>query len=98
MKRTSRRLGAGWVLTAGFGVIGLVGCSGAGGRDGGAEALGQMSLPLTTQAASGTSYRLRQATFVVQREDYYYDAAGAGGSSGSVTVSSETDPNAKNIS
>ena len=86
------------VLAAGLGVVGLAGCSGSGGRDGALETLGQMSLPLSTQGASGTTYRLRDATFVVQPEYYYYDAAGAGGSPGTVTVSSETDPNAKNIS
>ncbi|MET0794032.1 MAG: hypothetical protein ABW061_21100 [Polyangiaceae bacterium] len=102
MKKTSRRVWAGLILAAGLSVVGLVGCSGSGGHDG-AEATGEMRLPLTTQGASGATYRLRNATFLVQNQnDYYYGnwEAGAGGAdnSGSTTVSSETDPNAKNIS
>ena len=103
MKQLSRRLWMGFLLSAGVGMTGLVGCSGSGGRDGESTALGQMSLPLTTQGASGVTYRLRNATFVVQSEfyDYEYGNAGAGGSPanpGRRTVSSETDPNARNIS
>jgi hypothetical protein len=103
MNRTSRRLWVGLLLSAGFGVTGLVGCSGSGGRDGDSTALGEMSLPLTTQGASGVTYRLREATFVVQSQfsDYEGDNAGSGGTSGTpgrVVVSSETDPEATNIS
>jgi hypothetical protein len=104
MKRTSRRVWAGLLLSAGVGVLGLVGCSGSGGHDdGGAETFGQINLPLTTQGASGITYRLRNATFVVQRQYYYYEDAEAGaggtpGTPGSVIVSSESDPNARNIS
>jgi len=104
MKRTSRRVWTGLLLAVGVGGLGLIGCSGAGGKDGGAEALGQMNLPLTTQGASGASYRLRNATFVVQQQYYYYEdvgeagAGGAPGTPGTITVSSETDPNAHNIS
>jgi hypothetical protein len=102
MTRVSRRRWTGLLLSAGFGVVGLVGCSGSGGHDGEGQALGQMSLPLTTQGASGVTYRLRNATFVVQNQyyDYEYGAAGAGGSGGTpgtVVVSSETNPNASNI-
>ena len=102
MKRTSRRVWAGLLLSAGFGLVGLVGCSGSGGHDGGGgpEALGQMNLPLTTQGSSGATYRLRNATFVVQHQFYFNEAAEAGASStpGAITVSSESDPNAQNIS
>jgi len=93
------------LLAAGFSVVGLVGCSGSGGQDGQSTAIGQIGLPLTTQGASGVTYRLRNATFVVQNEYRYYDsdsyAAGAGGTPGTpgtISVSSETDPNARNIS
>src|SRR6188768_813481 len=103
MNRTSRRLWVGLLLGAGFSVAGLVGCSGSGGRDGDASALGQMSLPLTAQGASGLTYRLRDATFVVQSQNS--GSAGAGGKAGSssgtpgtVVVSSETDPDASSIS
>ena len=98
MKRTSRRGWAKLLLVAGLGAAALAGCSGAGGHDGGPEAVGQMNLPLTTQGSSGTTYRLRNAKFVIQPQYYYYDAAGAGGTPETITVSSETDPNAKNIS
>lgn len=57
-----------------------------------------MNLPLTTQGDSGASYRLRNATFVIQSQYIDEAEAGAGGSSGVITVSSETDPSAKNIS
>jgi hypothetical protein len=103
MNQISRRVWTGLLLSAGFSVAALVGCSGSGGRDGDALPLGQMNLPLTTQGASGVTYRLRDATFVVQNPyyDYEYGSAGAGGTSGTpgtVVVSSETNPNAANIS
>jgi hypothetical protein len=69
--------------------------------DGGAkEDHGTLSLPLSTQGPSGTTYRLRDATFQITNEYYYYEAeGGAGGSGPSVTtVSSETDPDAGVIS
>ena len=107
MNRTSRRLCLGLLLGAGFSGAGLVGCSGSGGSDGDANALGQISLPLTTQGASGVTYRLRDATFVVQSQNS--GSAGAGGKSGgssggssgapgTVVVSSETNPDASSIS
>jgi hypothetical protein len=103
MKQISRRVWTGLFLSAGFSVAGLIGCSGSGGQEGESNALGQMSLPLTTQGASGLTYRLRNATFVVQSQYYNYEAfaAGAGGTSGgpgTIVVSSETDPNASSIS
>lgn len=100
MKRTSRRLWMGLLLGAGISAAGLVGCSSSGGHD-----LGQMTLPLTTQGASGLTYRLRDATFVVQNQSsaYDHDSGGAAGSSGTpgtvvVVVSSETNPDAATIS
>jgi hypothetical protein len=62
-----------------------------------------MNLPLTTQGNSGATYRLRNATFVIQPEYYTLDespAAGAAGAapSGTIVLHSETDPNAKNLS
>jgi hypothetical protein len=97
MSQISRRVWTGLLLTAGFSVSGLLGCSGGAG-----ETLGQMRVPLTTQGASGASYRLRDATFVVQSQ-YYGGSAGfsSGGEPtgpGSIVVSSETDPDATNIS
>jgi len=91
------------LLAAGLSAVGLVGCSGSGGKDGEPAARGEISLPLTTQAASGTTYRLRNATFVIQSQyyDYGYGEAGAGGAGqnpGRWVVSSETNPNAQNIS
>ena len=97
MKKISRRLGALLLMSA---TLGMVGCSGTAKTES-VQQMGQLNLPLTTQGASGAKYRLRNATFVVQSNDYYYDeqnAAGAGGSNGATTVSSETDPNANNIS
>lgn len=88
----------GLLVAGGLSVMGLVGCSGSGGDDGSSRALGEMALPLTTQGASGWSYRLRDATFVVQSQ-YRGASAGSGGTAGpsAIVVSSETDPNAKNI-
>jgi hypothetical protein len=94
MTQISRRLGALALLGT---ALALLGCSGSHGASD-KEPLGQLNLPLTTQGASGLKYRLRNATFTVQREYYYYDEAGAGGSNGTTTVSSETDPDARSIS
>jgi hypothetical protein len=93
MSQISRRMWTGLLLTAGFSVAGLLGCSG--GQAG--DTLGQMRLPLTTQGASGASYRLRNATFDVQSQ-YYSGSAGGSAGPGHVVVSSETDPDATNIS
>jgi hypothetical protein len=104
----SSRWGWGGLLLAGALSLGaLGGCSGAGGDSEGEKVFGQMALPLTTQGASGVTYRLRDATFVIQPQYYIYDSAaagaggsvgGAGGNPGTVIVSSETDPDATNIS
>ena len=103
MTQISRRLGTLALLGAG---LSLLGCSGSPSPSE-KEPLGQLNLPLTTQGASGLKYRLRNATFTVQREPgYYYGGAGyagaiGGGSDGSsstTTVSSETDPDARSIS
>jgi len=103
MKQTSRRVWVGLLLAGSFSVGGLSACSGSGGHEGESKALGQIGLPLTTQGASGVTYRLRHATFVVQNQyyDYGYGEAGAGGTNsnpGTVVVSSETNPNASTIS
>jgi hypothetical protein len=90
----------GLLVAGGLSVMGLVGCSGSGGNDdGSSRALGEMALPLTTQSSSGTNYRLRDATFVVRSQYSDWASAGSGGSTGpsTIVVSSETDPNAKNI-
>jgi hypothetical protein len=106
MKRRSMGLG----LVAGAVVLAsavVVGCGSEGGGRAGNEVeggLGTLQLPLVTEGASGTKYRLRNATFEVMSYGYYnypYQSAagGEGGSSGSesVTVSSEDDPNATSI-
>lgn len=100
MKR--RCVGLGMTLAAVLLATGVVaGCS-SGGEERG---VGTLSLPLVSNAASGTSYRLRDASFEIHRgyyyyEDYYNAAAGAGGApdNGTIVVSSEDDPNASAIS
>ena len=103
MSQISRRVWTGLLLTAGFSVSGLLGCSGGAGGQAD-ETLGQMNLPLTTQGASGANYRLRDATFVIQTQYYGgyagWSSVGGGGpgTPGGAVVSSETDPDATNIS
>lgn len=101
MNKVTRRLGT--LLLAGLATT-LVGCgsSSNGGDDEGK--LGQLALPLVTQGASGVTYRLRDATFVIHT-GYYYDypmmpgTAGTGAGGGEViTVSSEDDPSSATIS
>src|SRR4051812_42225627 len=108
MNLKSRWGWAGLLLAGALSAGALGGCSGAGGESEGEKVFGQMALPLTTQGASGVTYRLRDATFVIQPQYYIYDSAaagagnssagGAGGNPGTVIVSSETDPDATNIS
>jgi hypothetical protein len=94
--------------------LALVGCSGSsfGGSNSGEHEskLGQLALPLVTQGASGVTYHLRDATFAIHRYANYYDyapgtagtasmnLAGTGGGDEVITVSSETNPSAQNIS
>lgn len=110
MKQLSRRLGTMLLATAG---LVLVGCGGTQSRTGG-EGVGQLALPLTTQGASGVTYRLRNANFAIHRYTGYYASMGSAGSASSaggfgvgatggmgdqlIAVSSETDPDAKSIS
>jgi len=102
----NQKSGWGWgglLLTSALSLGVLGGCSGAGGAGESEKVFGQMELPLTTQGASGVKYRLRDATFTVQSQYYYYGSAGsgsggAGGYPAPVIVSSETDPDATNIS
>jgi hypothetical protein len=104
MKRRNLGLGllAGLTLLTGAAVVGCSSGSGGPGGGGDAEERGTLRLPLTTEGASGTKYRLREATFQVSSSYYYYDyesaAAGAGGSGPqTITVSSEDDPDAASI-
>jgi hypothetical protein len=61
------------------------------------EAFGTIALPLGAYGESGTRYRLRDATFVIQ--DPYSGYGGEGGSgAASIVVSSEDDPDADSIS
>jgi hypothetical protein len=96
MKR--RNLGMGLLVTVGFLATNFVtACS----SDGAAapEEHGSLNLPLKTQGLSGTTYRLRDATFEITSQ-YYYSASGGEGGAGSTltTVSSESNPNAEAIS
>lgn len=79
-------------MLKGFGVFaavgglfaaGISGCTMPAGDD--AE-LGSLSLPLEAQAPSGVSYRLRNATFQIQSDYYWYDGVTVGSSSGSSGV------------
>jgi len=107
MNNVTRRLGT-LLLVGAFGMT-LVGCGSTAKGGGGEEAMGQLALPLVTQGASGVTYRLRDATFAIHNNDYYYyDYPASGGSVGTagigmgggevITVSSEDDLEAKNIS
>src|SRR6478735_8219394 len=103
MNRTSRRVMTGLLLAAGVSAVALVGCSGSGGSDGQVKEMGEIALPLSTPAGGGVTYQLRHATFVIQNQYQYnpgYGEAGAGGTAnnGAIIVSSETNPDAANIS
>lgn len=107
MKR--RLMGMG-VLVATFCLAALAtGCSGSDGSE--SDALGTLNLPLSTFAASGTQYRLRDAAFEIGPE-YWSCVPGTGGTGGfgaaagtgsggpcpeTITVSSEDDPDATSI-
>jgi hypothetical protein len=96
----------------GLTLVGCSGNSfGGSNKDEGESKLGQLALPLVTQGASGLTYHLRDATFAIHRPAYDYSygtagtasmyVAGSGGSGGGeevITVSSETNPSAQNIS
>lgn len=75
--------------------LGLSACS----SDGSGETVraGTLSLPLATQGPSGTTYRLRDATFEVSSENYYYAGGEGGAANRTVTVSSEENLNADSI-
>lgn len=94
-----RRLLLGMVLGLGVTASGMIaGCSGESGSP--AAKMGTLSLPLSTQGASGTEYRLRNAVFQIRSEyDYYGESSAAGAGSGNTyTVSSEDDPSASSLS
>ncbi len=100
MMKLSRRLGTLFLVAA---VTSLAGCGQA--SDGGGDetgAVGKLALPLTTQGASGVTYRLRDATFTITGWPFGGSAGssmgGGGGGYTTVTVSSETDPDAPTIS
>src|SRR4051794_9482943 len=81
MKRRSMGLG----LVAGLAVLAgafAAGCSSAGGSNGGDDTelgRGTLQLPLLTEGPSGTSYRLRNATFEVVSYSYYYGYSSSAG-------------------
>lgn len=102
MMKLSRRLGSLLLLAAATAPLG--GCSQAKDDqdDGTTGRVGQLALPLTTQGASGVTYRLRDATFVINGWSYGGSAGssmgGSGGNPTTVVVSSEDDPDAATIS
>jgi hypothetical protein len=102
MKKVTRRLGTG--ILAAAGLMMLTGCGNAPASGGGApvESIGELALPLVTHGASGTLYRLRDATFAIHHYGYAgYGGSSVGGGGGGdevVTVSSETDPDSETIS
>lgn len=63
------------------------------------DEFGTIGVPLSAHASSGTRYRLRNATFVIENDAYYYGSAGEGGSANgdSIVVSSEDDPDSDSI-
>jgi hypothetical protein len=78
----------------------VAGCS-SGGGGGDEKGVGTLSVPLVSYGASGTKYRLRNATFEINSGYYYYDNYGEGGTGDApapITVSSEDDPEANTIS
>ncbi|WP_437308449.1 hypothetical protein [Sorangium sp. So ce388] len=79
----------------GFGVFAAAGALFAFGTGGCASSpagddaeLGSISLPLAAEANSGARYQLRNATFQIWRDYYWYDATGAGGEGGFSTTGS----------
>jgi len=95
MKKMSRRFSVLCLAAAGASIA-ACGSSAEPAREG---ALGQLALPLTTQGPSGVTYHLRHASFVIRSNSYYYeDSAGAGNSTGPVTVNSDDQPDAKSLS
>lgn len=93
----------GTLLTASAALV-VSGCSGA--QEIEAPEMGELGLPLTTEGASGVTYRLRDATFAIHNEYYYYYGYGVGGGPSmaggpndpsTITVSSEDDPDAQSI-
>jgi hypothetical protein len=81
-----------------LGAIGSQGVTACTSNHGGAtdDELGTIGLPLGAYASSGTRYRLRNATFVIQNSDNY-GYGGEGGTPDVIVVSSEDDPDADSI-
>jgi hypothetical protein len=99
MMKLSRRMGTLLLMAA---ASTLAGCSQASDDQSGTpeDKAGQLALPLTTQGASGVTYRLRDATFTITNNNWGMggSSAGTGGGPSTVVVSSETDPDAATIS
>ncbi len=95
MKRKS--LGVVGALFLGLGVGLTPAC---GGGDAVAEGgTGTLNLPLASEGSSGARYRLRNATFDIGPQNYYWYGSGGDGSAGTLTsVSSESEPDADTIS
>jgi len=90
-----RTMGLGMALAGVLLAAGLAGgCSDAPSENG----VGTLSLPLVNNGASGTTYRLRDATFEITSNGYYSYGAGGAPDATSVLVSSEDNPNASAIS
>jgi hypothetical protein len=97
-----RKLGLTLAVGLTLAAVSVAGCSGEG--DVSEREVGTLALPLSTQGPSGAEYRLRDATFQITNQYWYYgydsdSSAGQGGAAGqSLTVSSEEDPTARSIS
>lgn len=89
-----------WIAIGSFLALCVVGTQGvtacASGGGGTHEEHGTIALPLGAYASSGTRYRLRNATFLIETA-YYYGEGGSSNQPATIVVSSEDDPDADSI-
>jgi hypothetical protein len=94
MKRRCFAIG-GMLALGVVGTQGVTACASDGGG-GTQEEHGVIALPLGAYASSGTRYRLRNATFVIE-DPYAYGEGGGSNVPETIVVSSEDDPDADSI-
>jgi hypothetical protein len=93
MQKISRRMGTLFLIATG---LAIAACGSS--PEATEASTGQLALPLSTQGASGVTYRLRHATFVIRSSSLSYEAAaGAGNDAGLVTVNSDDQPDAQSL-